>query len=175
MSESAAVTIHSSWRGLVSGGLGAVLVAALGVVAIIRSDGAVGPMVLLAVGVLLAAVVVLDLPVASEFDAQGVTRRALLRNHRLAWAEIDQLTRARPSVARIRRLKPGGLVAKVGRRRYLLVDQCESIAEFDALQRVLGDTVEALRFGDLVIPPADADPTWTYRRKRWADQSGRDS
>ena len=175
MSESAALTIHSSWRGLVLGVFGVVAIMALGVLSIVRSGGSVGSLILFAFGALLACVVVLDLPVASEFDAQGVTRRALLRHHRLSWGDVDQLTRARPGLVGVRRLKLGGLVAKVGRRRYLLVDQSESVAEFDELERVLGAAAEALRFDDLLIPHANADPTWTYRRKRWAGQSGRDS
>jgi len=175
MSEPAAVTIHSSWRGLVFGAIGAAIIAGLGVLAVVRSDGAGGPLVLLGVGMLLIGVVVFDLPVSSTFDADGVTRRALLRRHRLAWTAVDQLTRARPSMIRVRRLKPGGLVARVGRRRYLLVDQCESVAEYEEVERVLGAAAELLRFDDLLIPPADAEPTWLYRRKRWAENSASDS
>ena len=64
-------------------------------------------------------------------------------------------------------LTPGGLTAKVGRRRYLLVDQCESLDEFDRLVDVLDELGDALGVEELIPPPVGVDPTWTYRRAKW--------
>ena len=170
--ESDSLTLHSTWRGIVLGLCGAVTLSVLGVIAVVGSGGALLAWVLLAFGVAILGVVLFDLPVSSEFDTDGVTRRPLLRRHRLDWADVSQLTRARPGlIAAAARFRPGGLTAKVGRRRYLLVDQCESLDEFDALERVLGDRVDDLRFEDLLLPPVEVEPTWTYRRGRWAPQA----
>ncbi len=166
------VTLHSSWRGIVTSGIGASVVLVAGVIVVVSVGWRLLPTLTLVAGACFTLVALLDYPIASELDARGVTRRAVLRRHRLPWAQVDQLTRARPGVVvHVRGLEPGGLVAKVGRRRYLLVDQCESRAEFDALERVLGDTATAVRFDRLVIPPANVGPTWTYRRRKWADHS----
>jgi hypothetical protein len=97
-----------------------------------------------------------------------VQRRMILRRQRLPWTRITAISRGRPSLsARRRDLAPGPLVALVGRRRYLLVDQSESLHEYEDLLVVLRaagrhDDIEAL------LPPADGRvPTWTYRRRRW--------
>ncbi|MFK8024621.1 MAG: hypothetical protein AB8G26_11730 [Ilumatobacter sp.] len=73
--------------------------------------------------------------------------------------------------ARARNLAPGGLVAKVGRRRYLLVDQCESLDEYKRLEALLGEQARSILFEDLIVPSEDVDPTWTYRRSRWAQEA----
>jgi len=67
----------------------------------------------------------------------------------------------------LRNLKPGGLTAKVGRRRYLLVDQCEAIAEFDQLGDVLAARYVELGVDEMIPPHAETEPTWTYRRRHW--------
>jgi len=171
--DTESLILHSTWRGVVLGLLGAVVLSGLGVIAVVGSGGAFLAWLFLAVGASVLGVVLFDFPVASEFDADGVTRRPLLRRHRLDWVDVAQLTRARPGLIAAR-FRPGGLTAKVGRRRYLLVDQCESLDEFDALERVLGDRIDDLRFEDLLLPPTDVEPTWTYRRRRWASQDPTD-
>ncbi len=162
------ITLHSSWRGVLSSLVGASVVFLVGALSTSLTGGAVGSLVLLGLGLVLLMIVLFDFPVAAEFDADGVVRRPLLRRHRISWSDVDQLTRARPGIAAAaRNLKPGGLVAKIGRRRYLLVDQCESRDEHDLLVQVLAASSEQLWLDDLVLPPEDVDPTWTYRRRRW--------
>ncbi len=166
------VTLHGSWRGIVTSGIGAAAVLAAGVLVVGSAGWRLIPTLTLVAGVCLTLVALFDYPVSSELDARGVTRRAVLRRHRLTWTEVEQLTRARPSVAvRMRGVEPGGLVAKVGRRRYLLVDRCESRAEFHELERVLADVATEVRFDRLAVPPESVAPTWLYRRKKWSGQS----
>jgi len=169
MEPERSVTFHSSWKGFGSSLIGSVIVLAAGVASAVFG-GSTGSWILLAVGVVLTAGVFLDYPVAARFDRGGVTRRALLRRHRIEWERVDQLTRARPGIAAAaRNLNPGGLTVKVGRRRYLLIDQCESRREFDALMVVL-DGRDGLGLDDLIAPPDGVVPTWTYRRTRWEPQ-----
>jgi len=164
--EDSTITLHSSWKGVVIGGLGALAVFGVGLSATIASGGATISVIILVLGVVFLATTLFDYPVSSRFDADGVERRALLRRHRISWDRVDQLTRTRPGL-RARALTPGGLAAKIGRRRYLLVDQCESIAEFDALGEILAARYVELGVDEMLAPHHDADPTWTYRRKRW--------
>lgn len=163
-----AITLHSSWRGVVGSFAGATLLAVIGL-SVLASNGLTvvsGLLTFVGVGVLFG--VAFDYPIASTFDGDGVVRRALLRRHRMRWDEVRQLTRARPGVvAGMRGLVPGGLVALVGRRRYLLVDQTESGAEYDQLEELLGDLAEALSIDTLRRPPDTVNPTWVYRRAHW--------
>lgn len=126
---------------------------------------------------LVLGVVAFDFPVATAFSAGRITRRCLLRRHRLAWDDVTTLTRA-ADAARMEasavagdrrrrvRARPAGLVAVVGRRRYLLVNQSESRAECEALRRHLAewDVPTAWSAG---LPAEDQPPTWLYRRRRW--------
>lgn len=165
------VTLHSSWRGLISSVGGAVAVLGLGVLAVARGGWSPVSAVVVIVGLALAAVATLDYPVASTFDADGVTRRMMLRRQRMPWSSIDRLTRTRPgTVQSLRKLAHGGLVAVRGRRRYLLVDQCESLDEFRRVESV------AVRDGDgradvVPHPPDTMPPTWLHRRAKWAPTS----
>jgi len=165
--HTASVTVHSSWRGIASGLIGSSALLALGLAGLAAGGGITANVVTIA-GVLLLSAVLLDLPVACRLDTDGVQRRMILRRQRLPWTRITAISRGRPSLsARRRDLAPGPLVALVGRRRYLLVDQSESLHEYEDLLDVLRavgrhDDIEAL------LPPADGRvPTWTYRRRRW--------
>lgn len=163
------ITLHSSWRGITLSLVGALAVLLVGALAVSGNGFVVLPTLILAIGTLMVCAVVFDYPVASTFTPDGVHRRAMLRTHHIAWERVDQLTRARPSLTSgLRHLKPGGLTAKVGRRRYLLVDQCESVSEFDELSEVLDDRFAELAMDEMIVPPESTDPTWTYRRKRWS-------
>lgn len=164
--------LHSSWKGLLLGAFGGGVITAAGIYSIGATGGAVGSVIILAIGLIILLVVFADFPVSSAFDRNGVTRRPLLRRQRLTWGRVDQLTRTRPRVSvSARSLAPGGLVAKVGRRRYLLCDQCESVDEYNLLSDLLAEHDDAIAFHDLIVPPSGNDPTWTYRRRRWQPQS----
>jgi hypothetical protein len=171
-----AVTLHSSWRGIGAAVASGVLLTGLGSWAMVASDFRVLPTVIAGVGVVLLVVALLDYPVASTFDVSGVRRRMVLRRQWLPWHRVKQLSRTRPALVRgPRPLRPGGLIAVVGRRRYLLVDQVESPAEFDALLAVLAPLHDELALVLVNRPPDATVPTWTYRRAKWAPASGRDA
>lgn len=164
----ASVTLHSSWKGIVMSSIGALLVFGFGLATTISTGGKTVPVIMLVLGSVFLVSVLFDYPVSSTFTVDGVERRPLLRRHRIAWDRVDQLTRARPSIAGMfKGLTPGGMSAKIGRRRYLLVDQCESWAEFDAVRELLDDRYETLGIDEMVQPTIETDPTWTYRRRRW--------
>ena len=161
------VTLHSSWKGMLLSAVGAMVVFGLGLGGTVSSGGAGFPVVILGIGVMFLLTVLFDYPVASRFTPEFVERRALLRRHKIPWEAVDQLTRARPGLVGLRNLKPGGLTVKVGRRRYLLVDQSESIAEFDQLGNVLAARYVELGVDEMIPPHAETEPTWTYRRRCW--------
>jgi hypothetical protein len=168
------VTLHSSWRSVAGGYVGPAVL--LAVVAFASIRGGIGPVAVAVggVGMVILVVLLLDFPVATRFDAEGVERRMPLRRHRLGWGDVRLLTRtsgrllspARFSSSPDQRLNRGGLVAVVGRRRYLLVDQVESRDEFVRLQRLLEQVAPEL-VDDTLSPPADVAPTFLYRRRRW--------
>ncbi|MGK0276020.1 MAG: hypothetical protein ACI9N0_002407 [Ilumatobacter sp.] len=162
------VTLHSSWKSLILSSFGALFVFGVGLATTINTGGAVIPIVILVLGSVFLASVLFDSPVASTFTTDGVQRRPLLRRHFIAWNRVGQLTRTRPVITgALKDLTPGGMAAKVGRRRYLLVDQCEALREFQELVELLDDRYVALGIDEMVQPPESIDPTWTYRRKRW--------
>lgn len=165
-----AIVLHSSWIRLIGSAVGTAMLVLAGVVL-----GPSGAPIGIKVGVgsfavLMVLALLFDMPVASEFDSTGVTRRNLLRHHRLAWADIDRLkrTRAGGPLSSSFRKRQGGLMAKVGFRHYLLVDQLESRREFDQVRRVIGtDLADALGLGPDLAPPHTRRPTWRYRRGKW--------
>lgn len=172
--EPSSVTLHSTWRGIVLSALGSLAVLAIGLFAVLRGGWGVVSTGVVLTGLAFAAVSLLDYPVASTFDSEGVTRRMALRRHRMPWSSIDQLSRTRPSaVKNFRKLAHGGLVAVRGRRRYLLVDQCESLAEFRAVEAVAVHDGDALAEA-VPTPPDGMAPTWIHRRAKWAPTSGVD-
>ncbi len=163
------MTLHSSWRGIIGVHAGAFIVLLIGVVSVVGGGWRVFSAVMLGVGLLVAIGAAADFPIASTFDADGVRRHTLLRRQYLSWDKVTQLSRARTGiVAGMRKATLGGLVAVVGRRKYLLVDQGESGLEFDRLVAAVGDREEALALDVLRRPPDDAAPTWLYRRSTWA-------
>jgi hypothetical protein len=162
------VTLHSSWRGIVFSTLGAVLLAVLGVAALATAGPGWFPIALAIAGAGSVVVVLVDLPIASTFDASGVTRRALLRHQHLDWAKVTRLRRQRVGVVRTHRSGPaGGLVAESGRRNYLLVDVMENGFEYDRLVAVIGPSAERLGLTADQRPPDDQPPTWLHRRAHW--------
>ena len=162
------VTLHSTWRGIIASAIGSTAVLLAGVLVVASAGWRLLPTATLAFGVALVAIVLFDYPVASTFDADGVTRHMVLRRHRLAWDRVDKLSRTRPGlVSGFRKLAYGGLVAVVGRRRYLLTDRCESLEEYGAVQQAIGARAEDL-MATTPEPPAGSVPTWWYRRRKWA-------
>lgn len=169
------VTLHSSWWGIVTAFATPLLLVLIGGGTLAARGFHVVPAVILAVGVGLGAVALADFPVSCRFDGDGVERRCPLRRERLAWPSVDSIQRA--SGSRVRRLRaadgdgrrrvpsPGGLVARVGRRRYLLVDQPESAGEWEAVVGVVAASAPDVAVA-AARPPAGVPPTWLYRRGR---------
>lgn len=168
------LTLHSSWRLVIGGYVGPVVL--LAAVVFASAQRGIGPVAIVVgvVAVVLLAIQLLDVPVATRFGEGGAERRMPLRRHRIAWADVRQLTRtsgrfvskARWSSDSAIRMNRGGLVAVIGRRRYLLVDHAESRAEFDRLHELLERVAPELA-DDTLMPPADAPPTHLYRRRHW--------
>ncbi len=174
MADTSAITLHSTWRGLIGSSFGAAIVAVAGVIMVIGNGFTVFPTIVLGAGLLFVATVVFDYPVASTFTPDGVERRMMLRRQHWSWSDVRQLSRARPGVTKgIRGLKHGGLVAVVGRRRYLLVDQCESRAEYDEVLEIIADQAADLGISGLGEPEDSVPPTWVSRRAKWAPDGAR--
>lgn len=165
------VTLHSTWRSLIGGAFTGSSLTVAGLYGVNRAGFHPVPTVILVVGVIVALAMLFDYPIATSFTRDGLTRRMVLRRQHFAWGDIDQLTRTRPTMMRFdRELAHGGLVAKVGRRRYLLVDQCESADEFDTIIDVVeqdGGPGEGKGVSMLPRPGEKATPTWLYRRRKW--------
>ncbi len=172
-SEDAAPTVlHSSLIGIVLsfGGVAVLVALALASAASGGSGIVTG---LLAIGSLLGAgVVLLDMPISSSFDSDGVTRRALLRHQRLRWDDVDRLSRSRKGMFRSSKMAPtGGLIAVRERRNYTLVDRMEGHVEFGQLRKSLGEAGERLGIDRVAQPAHDQAPTWLHRRAKWAPTS----
>lgn len=164
----ASIRLHSSWTGLLTAYVGGALAVVI-VVFLFADYGVTTVSVVLGlIALALLAVVVFDVPISAEFTDEGVTRRALGRRHHLPWIRIDRLERMRVGVLRTSRSRGGGLVARIGSRRYVLVDRMEGPIEFDDLRAVLGrDRADAFGLTRELRPPDDRSPTWLYRRRVW--------
>lgn len=157
------LVLHSSrWRLVLQASAPVVL---FGLAALGLDDGS-SPvvLVLLVLGALSAGVVLLDLPLRSEFDGDGVVRVCVLRRHRVPWDQVIALERSAGAPTRWGRggdrpagpARSRGLVARTGRRRlHLLVDRRESHAEWDALRSLLRERATSLRATE---PALDAEP-----------------
>jgi len=169
------VTLHSSWRGIISIYLGASMVCAAGVAALISSGPNLISIPLSIVGVVVLVGTALDVTIASTFDEAGITRRCLLRRHHISWDRIDRLVRPRSSIFSGRSQVGRGLIAVIGRRRYTLADQAESGSEYDRLEELATSFADprAVRLVDDIVRPSDeVAPTWIYRRGRWRPDEG---
>lgn len=170
--DSPSVTLHSTWTGIIASFSGATLLLLLGSGMVFVNGTSWFTIGLVVAGLVLAAVVLFDQPIASEFTRHGVTRRAVFRHHRLAWDDITRLSRLRVGVLRTRRDNRGGLTAEVGRRNYPLVDRMESAIEYDDLRRLLGpERADVLALTTDRRPPDGRSPTWMYRRREWRPES----
>jgi hypothetical protein len=78
------------------------------------------------------------------------------------------VSRGRPAVSiRKRSLDPGPLVAVVGRRSYMVIDQTESLEEYQRIIEILRGLGRDDDAELLLPPPEQRPPTWTYRRSHW--------
>jgi hypothetical protein len=163
------LTLHSSWSGIAFSVGGTLLLAALAVFGIVTAGITIISGALVVAAVVATVVILFDMPVASEFDDQGVTRRAPLRHDRLAWDDVDRLSRARQGWFRSSKMAPtGGLIAVRGRRNISLVDRMEGHVEYRHLRSALGEQGERLGVDRIAEPPLGQTPTWLRRRARWA-------
>jgi hypothetical protein len=163
-----AVVLHSSMTGLASVALGVVLLVAFAVFAFVAVGVTVVSVVIGLAALAAVGVTVFDMPISSDFDAVGVTRRALLRHDRLRWDTVDRLSRQRRGLVRGARSAPtGGLTAVRGRRNFHLVDRMEGHDEWERLRRVLGDEGDRLGIERVARPPLEQPPTWLHRRAKW--------
>ena len=177
MNTEGAVVLHTSWRGRLTAFIGPAVVLAWGTYGAVLGGLQLFNGILLATGGVLATVVAFDYPFTTTIGASGVTRRCLLRSEHLGWDEIRTIARpgarqrffgrsgrsddASPDVAKGR----SGLVAEVGKRPHLLVDQLESPAEYEAVERGLRSwapnvIMRARR------PVEGTPPTWLYKRRK---------
>lgn len=162
------VTLHSSWRGIILNASGALLVLTAGIWSVSSGGVNVISVAILLMGLSLVAVVLFDYPIASTFSADGVVRRMMLRHQRMSWDRIEQLSRTRPKLlSNFRKLAPGGLVAVIGKRRYLLVDHCESRDEYKELERLVDERADEIGLWEVPRPAKGTAPTWVYRRSKW--------
>ena len=166
----ATITLHSTWRGIVSGSIGGVTLAAAGTYGVVAVGFRLVPGLLFVAGWILVAAMTFDYPIAARFSAEGVQRRMMLRRQWFAWSDVEQLTGTRPTVLHVdRRLEHGGLALVKGKRRYLLVDRVESMKEFDTLIDIVegpGATVD-VGVSSLPRPSELVPPTWMHRRRHW--------
>jgi hypothetical protein len=164
------IVLHGSLLAIVNAYLSPVALIALAVWVGVTRRLTIATIVIGALGSLLAFVALFDMPLRTEFSREGITRVCAVRRHRIPWSRVTGLERA-PSRAtrrdprdpeRLRR--PGGMVARIGRRRYLLANRCEGALEYDRL-------VVAVRNWDDVVtvrarrPPLTTPPTHLYRRR----------
>ena len=168
------ITLHSTWAGTMMSGFGAVVFLAFAIGMLAVNGAGIVTVALLVAAVFFFVVVLFDLPIAATFRTDGVVRRTLLRHQFLAWDDVTRLRRMRTGIWSRKDGRGGGLLATIGRRKYMLVDTMESAMEFDELRLVLGsEWAEALGLVDDYRPPDDRSPTWLYRRDQWKPESQR--
>lgn len=172
---------------MLGGSVGGVALLVLSLSAVARNGVRPIPLILGSIGAVLLMIAMFDLPVASRFASEGIERRMVLRRHRISWERVTRLARTRSGFMQRARNRAsvggsrapsqggssGGLIAEVGRRRYLLVDQTESREEFAELQRWLRSWAPEL-VDESLAPWDGAHPTFLYRRKRWAPEQPSD-
>jgi hypothetical protein len=177
MSSGSVIVLHTSWRGRLTAFLGPSLVLGWGVYGVSNGGVQLFNGTLVAMGGVLLCVVAFDYPLTSAIGPDGVARRCLLRTEQLGWEQIRTIARpgarqrffgrSSDPVEAAEKVAKGrsGLVAEVGKRPHLLVDQLESRAEFEAVELGLRAwapnlTLRASR------PVEGTPPTWLYKRRR---------
>ncbi len=197
MSNTGSVVLHTSWRGRLTTVSAPAILLALGGFGTWKAPGLL-PLVLLAVGIVLALVALLDFPLVSVIGADGIQRRCALRSQHLDWARIASVARpaqanrwrrdvtgvaggradraipgARPAHAEHEssRAAKGGLIAEIGRRPFLLCDKLESRAEYDAIRSGLREWAPGLPLR-ASRPDESVPPTWLHKKRRGSASDG---
>lgn len=165
------VVIHSSWRGILASFLAPLLLAAVMAAAWWRIPRVSGGLIGVgSVAVTLLAVAIFDYPLHTQIGPKGIERICLGRRQFIEWPAIRSIGRGRGAVLSMRTREKvsaraaGPLVARMGRRTVLLVDQCESLAEHTAICRVIERC--APHVGLPPRPPLSVPPTDLYRRRK---------
>lgn len=164
------VVIGSSLLMVALAALGAVIAVGLAIVLFVAQGVSVASVLVGALALVLAVVILLDLPLSATFTRDGVERRALLRRQQIPWARVRRLSRLRSGIWHSFRSEVrGGLVADVGGRSYLLVDRTESPIQFDELRRVMGDEADRLGLDETLRPgyrTTDAGGVFSFLKRR---------
>ncbi|MFP4635257.1 MAG: hypothetical protein ACLFRD_05300 [Nitriliruptoraceae bacterium] len=177
--------LHSTLLGSATAVVSPTLLIGLGLLSTTAAGPRAIPIGLLVAGVVIGAASLLTFPRRCVVTPTGVTRICWARRHHLSWQDIAVVARV-PRRRRARdgqraeatsepeRTVSGGLLALGhGRRSWMLTDQVESRAEYDAVATVLAE-VPATRLRAERPHPA-ATPTDLYRRGRRAhDRTGGD-
>ena len=172
------VTLYSTRRGLLTAVITPLLLTLLGIWAVASAGLQVVPVLVLLLGAGLLSIALLDYPRRTEFDENGIDRISYLRNHHIPWNRVNALERVPTGRFRRRsvssagqrtgsRVAPAGagLVARIGKRHYLLVNTAESVAEFEQLTRLAAEF--ATHVAVTATKPSEENlPTDLYRRKR---------
>lgn len=162
------VVVHSSWRGILAAFLAPSLLMAVMAAAwwrIPRVSGGLVGVGVMAIGLL--AVAIFDYPIRTEVGEEGLRRVCLGRRQLIRWSAVRSLGRGRGAILsartreRVSARAAGPLVAKVGRKTLLLVDQCESVTEHTAICQVVERYAPHVELP--TRPPASAPPTHLYR------------
>jgi hypothetical protein len=172
--EGRTITLHSTWTGIVMSYLGAAIFVGFSLLLLLDVGARLVTVGLLVTALIFTAVALFDLPISSEFRADGVVRRTAIRHQFIDWERLNRLRRLRVGLwSRNGSGRGGGLIADVKGRNYVLVDTMESSIEYDELRRVLGEWADALGLTDELRPPDGRSPTWLYRRSHWKPESAR--
>jgi hypothetical protein len=145
------VTLGSTWHGIAFAGVGVACLLGVAAAIVVSSGVGIISIVLLIAAIGSAFVVLFDMPISTRFDAKGVVRRTPLREHSIAWDDINRLQRMRRGT-----LRPGvsskGLVAMRGTRQVLLCDRTETRGQHEELRRVVGPELAEIYFTGLRSP-----------------------
>lgn len=130
------VVIPGSLRPFVAAGLSAGGLGGLGGLALRGGGATVGAVVVLALAGLALAVLLVDLPLRTEADRDGLLRVCLLRRERIGWGRVVAVERQR---RRITGPGTGGLVVRGRRGRWMITTSAEAPAVHTRLARVLAE------------------------------------
>ncbi len=177
------VVLHTSWRGRLQQAVAPLILFGIAAAGFVRAgEPRPVPVVLATIGTVILVIQLFDFPVVTVFGPDGVERRCLLRRQMLLWDDVASIARPgsiesatavnsepgrSPAGRQRRRSSRQGLVAEVGerRRRHLLTDHIEGVAEYDAVERGLREwsPMTPMRASR---PAEGVAPTFLYKRRR---------